>query len=217
MAEEKKGEKPEKAVESAQEKREVKEKTVETTAPELSEISIVLDTYDDIFSDFDPRPFSERALSVDLLVEMRRRKVESRKGKKVEVRFLIPAKMRDTKIEAVIRKRLREYFRGELKEAEGKAKARRMKGLAFIAGGAALLLAVGYAYTKMEPSSIVTVAEILLTPPGWFSMWVGLEKVVEEQEELKSIREMSRKFSEGEFIFISTEEGSGKPLQTRLF
>ena len=27
------------------------------------EISILLDTYDDIFSDFDPRPYSQRALS----------------------------------------------------------------------------------------------------------------------------------------------------------
>ena len=32
---------------------------------ELAEISILLDSYDDIFSDFDPSPYSERTLSDD--------------------------------------------------------------------------------------------------------------------------------------------------------
>jgi len=30
---------------------------------QLSEISLIIDTYDDIFSDFDPRPYSQRALA----------------------------------------------------------------------------------------------------------------------------------------------------------
>src|SRR5690349_704077 len=37
-----------------------------------SELSIWLDTYDDIFSDFDPRPLNERALSDDFLSEARK-------------------------------------------------------------------------------------------------------------------------------------------------
>ena len=34
-----------------------------------SEISLLLDSYDDIFSDFDPRPYNQRALSQDFLAE----------------------------------------------------------------------------------------------------------------------------------------------------
>lgn len=37
-----------------------------------AEISLVLDTYDDIFSDFDPRPYGERALSSDFLDEAKK-------------------------------------------------------------------------------------------------------------------------------------------------
>ena len=36
---------------------------------EMSEISLILDTYDDMFSSFDPRPYSQRALSEDFLSE----------------------------------------------------------------------------------------------------------------------------------------------------
>ena len=35
-------------------------------------ISLILDSYNDMFSDFDPRSFSERALSDDFLSECKR-------------------------------------------------------------------------------------------------------------------------------------------------
>ena len=38
----------------------------------LRDISIWLETYDDIFSDFDPKAYSERVLSDDFLVEIRK-------------------------------------------------------------------------------------------------------------------------------------------------
>ena len=37
-------------------------------------ISIVLDSYDDLFSDFDPRPYRIRALSDDFLLECKKSK-----------------------------------------------------------------------------------------------------------------------------------------------
>ena len=47
--------------------------TLEQTALlKKSEISLSLDNYDDIFSDFDPRPFSQRALSDDFLIEAKK-------------------------------------------------------------------------------------------------------------------------------------------------
>ena len=38
----------------------------------LSNISLSLNSYDDIFSGFDPRPYSQRALSDDFLAESKR-------------------------------------------------------------------------------------------------------------------------------------------------
>lgn len=46
----------------------------------LNSIQIALDHYDDIFSDFDPSPFSQRMLSDDFLKEMQKRYIETKKG-----------------------------------------------------------------------------------------------------------------------------------------
>src|SRR3989339_701864 len=55
----------------------------------ISQVSMWLDGYDDIFSDFDPRPYSQRSLSDDFLSEAK--KVSSGKtGDRLELRFLIP-------------------------------------------------------------------------------------------------------------------------------
>ena len=51
----------------------LKKKAVEekNTALKEGNISLILDSYDDIFSDFDQRDFSERSLSDDFLIECR--------------------------------------------------------------------------------------------------------------------------------------------------
>lgn len=54
-------------------------------------ISLILDSYDDIFSDFDPRPFSEKALSDDFLVECKRA-ARDKDRSVVELKLLVPTK-----------------------------------------------------------------------------------------------------------------------------
>ena len=65
---------------------------------QMSEISLWLDTYDDIFSDFDPRPYSQREMSEDFLKEISRRYLEGKHGR-FEVHFTIPSSERDLKAE----------------------------------------------------------------------------------------------------------------------
>ncbi len=72
------------------------------TLLKASEISIILDTYDDIFSDFDPRPYSERALSDDFLIEANKASRDKASGQ-IELIFLIPQKMRNIESENLIK------------------------------------------------------------------------------------------------------------------
>ena len=60
----------------------------------MGERVVRLDTYDDIFSDFDPRPHARRELSEDLIKELSRRYRENPKGD-LELRFYIPAHARE--------------------------------------------------------------------------------------------------------------------------
>ncbi|MBP6085980.1 hypothetical protein KA478_02105 [Patescibacteria group bacterium] len=72
-------------------------------------MSLILDTYVDIFSSFDPRPYGERALSDDFLDECK--KIVLDKGiDLIELRLMIPETLRIPEDEEVIKKRLHSYF-----------------------------------------------------------------------------------------------------------
>ena len=68
-------------------------------------ISLILDGYEDLFSDFDPRPYSKRTLSDDFIFEckkaVRENKVEFHN---LELRLLIPKYKRKTNEEVIIRR-----------------------------------------------------------------------------------------------------------------
>jgi len=78
--------------------------------PAAGAVSLWLDTYEDIFSDFDPRPYAHRALSEDFLAEARRA-VLDRRDDVPELLFLVPTDARTLDDEAIIRRRLRDHFR----------------------------------------------------------------------------------------------------------
>ena len=54
----------------------------------LAEVSILLDSYDDIFSDFDPSEYSERALSDDFCIQAKKHS-RNEIGNKMTLRVLL--------------------------------------------------------------------------------------------------------------------------------
>src|SRR4051812_5168600 len=74
------------------------------------DISIWIDNYDDVFSDFDPRPYSERNVSVDFLYEVKRVCHESNFHIN-ELKLLVPERIRDKEKESIIVKRLHLHFK----------------------------------------------------------------------------------------------------------
>lgn len=172
----------------------------------LNLINIALDTYDDIFSDFDPSPYSSRILSDDFLKEVQRRYVETKKGG-FEIRFSLPKALRSAKIEALIKKRLKDYFNDRLQEVNKELKERRKKGgiyilVGFIILGSQILLTT---YTS-DHTSIARFLEILLVPAGWYGMFVGIENLVEVPQRLEDQRKFYEKFRNATYYFISEED-----------
>ncbi len=76
----------------------------------LAEVSILLDSYDNIFSDFDPSEYSERAMSDDFIIQAKKIS-RNKSGNKMLLRLLLPANKRKEQEEKVIVKRLHSYFR----------------------------------------------------------------------------------------------------------
>src|ERR1700722_797482 len=102
------------------------------------QVSIWLDTYDDIFSDFDPRPFSERALSDDFISELK--KVSREDSLSVsEMKLLVPEKNRKHGDETIIIKRLHSYFRGVHSFMQKKVRRIRLRGISMVLAGIVML------------------------------------------------------------------------------
>ena len=76
------------------EKQKEEEKPKQNQILEESKISLILDDYNDLFSDFDPRVYAQRALSQDFLEEAERAAKEKVSGA-ISLNFLVPEKLRN--------------------------------------------------------------------------------------------------------------------------
>lgn len=167
-----------------------------------SEISIILDTYDDIFSDFDPRPYSERALSDDLLVEAKKACRDKPSGQ-IELIFLIPKKLRNVENETLVKRRLKDHFRKHYMMLIHEVRKTKRKGVTMAFLGLLMILVATYLYTWENPNFLIHFLIATLEPGGWFTGWTGLDELYytlkKEEPELKFYERMSQ----ADIIFIS--------------
>lgn len=171
----------------------------------LRDISIVLDNYDDIFSDFDPRPYGQRELSEDFLKELSRRYTEDSRGN-FEVRFFIPSYERDPKVEGIIKKRLKAHFAREEKRVGHEMASIRNRGLVYITFGVILLLGETLTSVYFENPLLTAVAGIFALPLGWFGVWTGVERILDIGPKARGQLEAFAKFVHCNYIFISNDK-----------
>jgi hypothetical protein len=168
----------------------------------MSEIGLWLDTYDDIFSDFDPRPYSERALSDDFLFEAKKASKEKTSGK-IELVFLIPENVRSKEVEDMIRKRLHEHFRKHHSLIEEELSHARRNN--YLSVGFGMLLMMGATYLELYKLSqpVFSFIKVVLEPSGWFFTWVGLDKLLYGSTDKKNDLKFYKKMTKCEIVFLS--------------
>ena len=160
-------------------------------------ISISLNSYDYLFSDFDPRDYSERTLSEDFIEECRSAARE--KKEKIELIFLCPKHKRNIKDEVKIKRRIKEYFIYNLKEEnETRKKIRRDGFFWFLMGAIVMILATLLAG---KTNFFLKFLEIMAIPASWFLFWEGLNKVLITSRERLSDYNFYKKMSEANIIF----------------
>jgi len=168
----------------------------------MSEISLMLDDYDDIFSDFDPRPYSERSLSVDFLDEAKRAS-RDKDDIGIELSFLIPKYKRNTAEEALIKKRLHEHFRKNHHRLEKEKKEVVNKGILFTVMGIIVMFVASLILFKESGKNLlISFLIILLEPAGWFLFWEGLGQVIFEAKKKKPELEFYEKMLKCEIHFL---------------
>jgi len=140
-----------------------------------SNISLILDSYDDIFSSFDARPYSEKALSVDFLAECKNA-VRDKGEFEIEMRLLMPKDKRNLKDESTIKKRLKSHFGKHFLEKEREIVKVKKEGFIWVLIGAMILLGIILVSFKFAEELFASFI-VLLEVPSWFLMWEGMAKI----------------------------------------
>ncbi len=166
----------------------------------LSEVSLILDTYDDIFSDFDPRPYDERGLSDDFLSEMKKR-VRKKSSGTIELKFLIPANKRNLSDETIIKKRITEYFNKEFEHLNNQKGKIIKEGAIFIVLGIVVMFIASYVLFGMEKDHLTSFIIIVMEPAGWFLFWEGANRAIFKSRKITPELEFCEKMSRCEISF----------------
>ena len=170
---------------------------------EESQISLLLDTYDDIFSDFDPRPYDHRALSDDFLLEARKASRDKEEGT-IELIFMMPAGKRDANKENLIKKRLREHFKKHHARMQNEAKNIEKRGLYFILVGVSIMFIATFILFKYHEEGLFkSFMVVLLEPAGWFLFWEGLNQAIFEKRKKSPDIDFYHKMSKADVRFES--------------
>lgn len=175
---------------------------------QLNRVDLALDTYDDIFSDFDPSPYSSRIISTDLISEIMRRHRETKEGE-IEVRFSIPGDLRNRDDEEVIRARLRDYFQWQAEKVRGSLSGNRRKATALLFGGLGLVTLHRLLSESLDQGTVNQIYKWFENPVellGWIATWNGVDRLFLQKPEEQLERQAAfERFSRAKFVFVSEE------------
>jgi len=181
---------------------EEKEEDGMTDLSETSDIKFWLDGYHDIFSDFDPRPYKVKALSIDFLDEAKRASID--KEAPITINLFVPKNKRVQKDEKIIKSRLGKHFQRHFELLREERRDAIKRGLKFIFPGIILMLIATFILLRFEQKSfLASFLVVLLEPGGWFLFWEGLYMIVFESKEKKKDYIFYEKMTKSKIAFES--------------
>lgn len=167
-----------------------------------SELSIWLDTYDDIFSDFDSRPFSERTLSDDFINEAKKMAKEKSTGV-IELKLLMPSHQRQKNTEEIIIKSLHIHFRRFAHLLQEEMKQARKKGFLLSVLGVSIMICAVYLAGISEKNFLINASRVIMEPAGWFFVWTGFDHIFYESRKKKPEFNFMNRMAHAEIKFLS--------------
>ncbi|MDD5317316.1 MAG: hypothetical protein PHF51_01130 [Candidatus ainarchaeum sp.] len=169
--------------------------------------AIALDTYDDIFSDFDYGPLETRRLSGDLVDEIEGRLRGPVCGR-AELAFSVPAALRDARVEEMVAKRLKRFFADRLASARAEISRRRRAGALRLAAGS-LLLGLEAVLLALAGSFVAVAAlSSIAAPAAWYLSFTGLEFLVDVPKDMLKKRDIYSSLKGAKISFRKAEAAS---------
>lgn len=167
-----------------------------------SQVGLSIDTYDDLFSDFDPRSYKERQLSEDFLAELRRFFFD-KNPESLDIVFLIPARMRKAASETIIKRRLHIYFHQKNRETAATVRHAKSRTLIRVAISVVLMVCTGYLATKAGQVVWMNIVKVIVEPASWFLFWTSLEQLMGVRRSLARELHYFHRLSECKIVFLS--------------
>lgn len=153
-------------------------------SPGTADIFLKLENYSDIFSDFDIRPYSKRALSVDFIDEIKRA-VSGRKIGGVEMILHIPVKEHKQDEEVIIKERLVSHFNRHYNLLRDEKRHIKKVGVGMISAGIFFMVSATLLIFQDHSKNIFfSFLVVFLEPAGWFSFWEGLNHLFFESKKV---------------------------------
>lgn len=173
----------------------------------LKEISIAIDNWNDIFSDFDPRPLGEKSLSEDFINELKKRYQETKSGNLL-LTIYAPIELKaNAKTEKKVIRRIKMFFDNRYKQSNKRIRQGQMKGLLFIFFGIVLLGFLTFSSLHGFYSKIVLeTMGIVLLPLGWFGVWEGFSKIIDTSPIFIREENLFKKLSTASYKFKYIED-----------
>lgn len=163
---------------------------------DTQEISLRLEHYDDIFSDFDVRPYSKRALSVDFLDEIKRASKDKNTGG-IDLSLSIPEISKNEENEKVIKERLKEHFSKHYLLFKKDKNSVLTLGLSMIVLGVIFMaLATIIVFENPSEDLFMSFLIVFLEPAAWFLLWEGMDRAIFNSKSIKSDLDFYKKMSD---------------------
>ena len=168
---------------------------------DIKEVSVAIDRWDDIFSDFDPSPISKRTLSEDFIIELQRRYKQTKRGS-YAITIFAPKSLADEKFEQKVAQRLKQDFKFRALLAKKSLGRIRIRGAIFVVFGIFCLgTLILLTYSRRFSELALELIGIVLMPLGWFGIWEGFSKIVDTSFGLKRDEDLFTKLSKASYNF----------------
>lgn len=169
----------------------------------MKELELWLDSYDDIYSDFDSRHYVKRRISEDFLHELRT-EMKYKEHYASDMVLLLPQNCRDQTSEKIIADSLSDFFSNLFRFHHDKCRKKLSNGILLFVLGICIMLLNSWISYRFAESFPVIGLRVLLEPAGWFFLWAALDFLFYDFTELKKERNFYKGLSEMHIHFKSS-------------
>lgn len=167
-----------------------------------SSISIWLNSYNDIYSDFDHRSFHERSLSDDFIHEALKIVKETPAGI-IKLQLLMPQERRNAETEVIIVKSLHQHFRRIANNNIKDKQNNKLRGIIMTIIGLSLMVLTAYLANQEDQFFLLKSLRVMIEPAGWFLLWTGLDLLYNTFYKANPELEFNQRMTHARIEFLS--------------